>query len=120
MCTRTRVFIAVSIVEQLCKPEKQKLKASDAALSPWLISLSTFVAHAYKRYNMELTCVLQYIANELKDGNSYDLLILRDIVLMMSGVETSTGMTQELIQVCASLLVFRSAFTYRRHRVGRR
>ena len=38
-----------------------------------------------------------YAAN-LQDGNSYDLLILRDIVLMMSGVETSTGMSQDLIQ----------------------
>ena len=47
------------------------MKASDAALSPWLTSLSTFVAHAFKRYDMQLTGVLQYIANELKDGNKF-------------------------------------------------
>ena len=47
------------MIDHLCDPNKQKLKASDAALS-------TFVAHSFRRYTMELTGVLQYIANELK------------------------------------------------------
>ena len=54
------------MINHQCDPNKQKLKASDAALSPWLTSLSTFVAHSFRRYTMELTGVLQYIANELK------------------------------------------------------
>lgn len=50
----------------LCASEKQKLKASDAALSPWLTSLSTFTAQVFKRYDVDPVGVLQYIANELK------------------------------------------------------
>lgn len=58
--------LAVTMMCHLCAPEKQKLKASDAALSPWLTSLSTFVAQVFKRYAIDLIGVLQYIANELK------------------------------------------------------
>ena len=36
-------------------------------------------------YNIELTGVMQYVANQLKSENSLDLLILKEIVLKMAG-----------------------------------
>ncbi len=101
----------------MAAPEKQQLKASDASLSPWLQSLATFVGTAFKKYNMELTGVLQYVANQLKNDKRYnywreywsififffsiDLLVLREVVQNMSGIESTSTLTQEQLEALA-------------------
>ena len=51
-------------------------------------SLSSFCGNLYKKYpNIELTGLLQYIANTLKSGQSLQLLLLRDMVTKMAGIE---------------------------------
>ncbi len=51
----------------------------------------------FKKYNIELTGVLQYVANQLKIKKSLDLLILKEIVLKMGGIEAAEDMTSEQI-----------------------
>lgn len=77
------------------------MKISDITLSPWLQSLATFVGVVFKKYSIELTGVLQYVANQLKAGKSFDLLVLREIIQNMSGVETTTGLTKEQLEALA-------------------
>ena len=67
----------------------------------WLQSLSNFCGAVYKKYNIELTGILQYVANQLKNKKSLDLLILKEIVLKMSGIEASEEMTNEQIDAMA-------------------
>ena len=55
----------------------------------------------YKKYNIELTGILQYVANQLKNKKSLDLLILKEIVHKMSGIEASEEMTNEQIDAMA-------------------
>lgn len=48
----------------------------------------------------------------VQDGNSFDLLILHDVVLTMSGVEVSSNMSQDLIQAaCGGPLLLREVNT---------
>jgi THO complex subunit 2 len=54
-----------------------------------------------RKYNIELTGILQYVANQLKSKKSLDLLILKEIVLKMSGIETSEDMTSVQIDAMA-------------------
>lgn len=109
-------------MEQLSSPDKEKLKVSDATLSPWLQSLATFVGAMFKKHNMELIGVLQYVANQLKAGKrwillilrrnwcssliffcifSFDLLVLREVVQNMSGIETTSGLTNDQLEALA-------------------
>ena len=44
---------------------------------------------------------MQYVANQLKNQRSLDLLILKEIVLKMSGIEASEEMTNEQIDAMA-------------------
>ena len=41
--------------------------------------LATFCGHIYKKYNIELSGLLQYIVNQLKANKSTDLLILKEV-----------------------------------------
>ncbi|KRY00418.1 THO complex subunit 2 [Trichinella pseudospiralis] len=89
------------IIEHLARPEKQKLKVSHATISSWLQSLATFVGSVFKKYNIELSGVLQFVTNQLKRGTSLDLLVLGEIVKNMSGVETARNLTKDQIETYA-------------------
>ena len=60
----------------------------------------------YKKYNVELTGILQYVANQLKSKKSLDLLILKEIVLKMSGIEAAEEMTADQIDAMAGKWFF--------------
>ncbi len=49
----------------------------------WLNNLAMFCGAVYKKYNIELTGLLQYVANQLKAKNSLDLLIVKEVGLSL-------------------------------------
>uniref|UniRef100_A0A914HDU3 THO complex subunit 2 n=1 Tax=Globodera rostochiensis TaxID=31243 RepID=A0A914HDU3_GLORO len=90
--------LSYCLIENLAAPEKQEFKISDISFSGWLQSLANFAAAIFKRYNIDFTGILQYIANQLKDTQSLDLIVLREIVTGISGVESNTDLTQEHLE----------------------
>eukprot|EP00095_Tigriopus_kingsejongensis_P004528 maker-scaffold532_size145644-snap-gene-0.42 protein:Tk04528 transcript:maker-scaffold532_size145644-snap-gene-0.42-mRNA-1 annotation:"tho complex subunit 2" len=93
--------LGYSIIEALNNPEKDRTKHDGTSISLWLTSLSNFCGAVYKKYNIELTGLLQYVANQLKDKHSLDLLIMREVVLKMGGIEGAEEMTSEQIDAMA-------------------
>ncbi len=89
--------LGYAIIEALNNPEKDRTKHDGTSISLWLTSLSNFCGAVFKKYNIELTGILQYVANQLKSKKSLDLLILKEIVLKMSGIEAAEEMTAEQI-----------------------
>ena len=98
-------------MEQLASPDRLQLKASDGNLSMWLQALGTMVwpflyltfnnlqvGSIYKKYNVELAGILNYVANQLKNNKGFDLLILREIIQNMSSVESSINATEEQLE----------------------
>ncbi|VDP05178.1 unnamed protein product [Soboliphyme baturini] len=67
--------------------------------TPWCKVIKTILSSTF--LNDYLTGVLQYVANQLKMGKSFDLLVLREIVENMSGIETTNGLTQEQLEALA-------------------
>lgn len=65
------------VLEALSNPEKERTNHDGTTISMWLTSLSAFCGAVYKKYNMDLTGLLQYVANQLKAKKSLDLLILQ-------------------------------------------
>lgn len=60
------------IVETLAKAsnDKSRHKFDGTTISNWLQALASFCGAAFKKYNIELTGLLQFVANQLKDKNS--------------------------------------------------
>ncbi|XP_046852760.1 THO complex subunit 2-like [Xenia sp. Carnegie-2017] len=90
--------LAYCIIEALANPEKERLKLDDTNISEWLKSLAIFCGTVFKKYSIELTGLLQYVANQLKAGKSSDLLILREVVQKMSGIEISEEVTMDQLE----------------------
>ena len=63
-----------------------------------MTGLAVFCGTVFKKYSIELTGLLQYVANQLKAGKSSDLLVLREVVQKMSGIEISEEVTMDQIE----------------------
>ncbi|KAK4986130.1 THO2 plays a role in transcriptional elongation [Elasticomyces elasticus] len=68
---------------------RQRLQGDGMLTSPWLRALASFAGAIYKRYSIALPSpILQYVAAELRKGNSTDLEILEQICVSMTGVKS--------------------------------
>ena len=55
--------LSYSIIEALNNPEKDRTKHDGTSISLWLQSLSNFCGAVYKKYNIDLTGILQVCNN---------------------------------------------------------
>ncbi|PWN35879.1 uncharacterized protein FA14DRAFT_172477 [Meira miltonrushii] len=77
-----------NLIDALSNPEKDRTKQDGTSVSQWLQSLAAFTGTLYWRYAMmDCSPVLQYIANQLKENNIKDLVIIRELILKMAGIE---------------------------------
>ncbi|XP_064422604.1 THO complex subunit 2 isoform X2 [Latimeria chalumnae] len=90
--------LAYCIIEALANPEKERMKHDDTTISNWLQSLASFCGAVFRKYPIELAGLLQYVANQLKAGKSFDLLILKEVVQKMAGIEITEEMTMEQLE----------------------
>uniref|UniRef100_A0A4X2LDQ8 THO complex subunit 2 n=1 Tax=Vombatus ursinus TaxID=29139 RepID=A0A4X2LDQ8_VOMUR len=90
--------LAYCIIEALANPEKERMKHDDTTISSWLQSLACFCGAVFLKYPIELAGLLQYVANQLKAGKSFDLLILKEVVEKMAGIEVTEEMTVEQLE----------------------
>ncbi|KAG8448102.1 hypothetical protein GDO86_015265, partial [Hymenochirus boettgeri] len=74
------------------------MKHDDTTISSWLQSLASFCGAIFRKYPIELGGLLQYVANQLKAGKSFDLLILKEVVQKMAGIEITEEMTTEQLE----------------------
>jgi len=89
------------IIEALGNPQKERMKHEDTNISHWLQGLASFCANVFKKYPIELTGLLQYITNQLKAGKSFDLLVLKEVVQKMAGIDISVEVTSSQLEALA-------------------
>ncbi|XP_023289928.1 THO complex subunit 2 isoform X2 [Orussus abietinus] len=89
------------LVEALAGADRDRFKHDGTSISLWLQSLASFCGAIFKKYNIELTGLLQYVANQLKAQKSLDLLILKEIVQKMAGIEAAEEMTTDQLDAMA-------------------
>ncbi|CAN8032951.1 unnamed protein product [Ixodes persulcatus] len=90
--------LAYCVAEALCNPEKDRMKHDGTSISLWLQSLASFCGAVFKKYSIDLTGLLQLVANQLKAEKSLDLLVLKDIVQKMTGIESTEQATQDQLE----------------------
>lgn len=84
-------ILAFCMIEALANPDRARLKAEDINLSGWLRSLAIFCGTVFRKHAIDLRGILQYVANKLKSEESFDLLVLKQLIEKMSGMETAEG-----------------------------
>lgn len=92
--------------------DKDKKSADGMALAMWLTNLSNFSANFILRYKVEFISFVDYIANQLKIGNSLELVLLTDLIEKMTGIETIQAITDEQIEAMMGGDVLRTEAAY--------
>ena len=96
------------IVEKLAEG-REKLKDDGQNVSLWLSALASFCGHLAKKYaGIELSALLQYLVNTLKDNQSLDLLVLKELITRMTGSEALEDVSESQAQAMAGGDVLRS------------
>lgn len=54
------------LIEALAQADRNRFKHDGTSLSMWLQGSANFCGAIYKKYNIELSGLLQYVANQLK------------------------------------------------------
>ncbi|TDZ32033.1 THO complex subunit 2 [Colletotrichum spinosum] len=88
-----------SLMSSLGGKQRSRTQESSILLtSKWLQALSKFAGKAFKRYSvLDSTPILQYVNDQLFQGNSTDLIILKELVASMGGVVQVLDFTDEQI-----------------------
>ena len=104
--------LSYMLLAHLSDPEKTRLKSDGLNVSLWMQSLSSFCGNLYKKYpTIELVGLLQYIANTLKSGQSLQLLVLRDMVTKMAGIDMFEDLSQDQLEATAGGETLRNSVT---------
>ena len=76
-----------SLMNSLGARGRNRVQADGMLTSKWLSALSLFAGSVFKRYQLlNPTPVLQYVADQLRKGNSTDLVVLEQITFAMAGI----------------------------------
>jgi len=93
--------VVESLVNNNSDEQRDRFKSDGTSLPLWLQSLASFCGSVFKKYSIEMTGLLQYLANQLKKQKSLELLILKEIVQKMAGIEAAEEMTAEQLEAMA-------------------
>ena len=91
-----------SLINSLSRAGRSRVSGGGMNTSRWLTALALFAGKIFKRYSiMNPAPVLQYVGDQLRMGNSTDLVVLEQIVLFMAGVITDTNYNEAQLQAMA-------------------
>lgn len=91
-------FEFICITFQMLTADRPRTKHDGSTIAPWIQSLAVFTGTICKKYSVDLVPLLQYIANQLKAKESLDLLLLKEIVQKMTGIEAAEDITSEQLE----------------------
>ena len=84
-----------SILSSLGGPGRVRVQQDGMLTSRWLSALSLFAGKVFRRYSvMNPTPILQYVAEQLRQSNPTDLIVLEQITSSMAGIVSDTNFNQ--------------------------
>ncbi|ORX63643.1 hypothetical protein BCR32DRAFT_287619, partial [Anaeromyces robustus] len=95
-------ILSFVLIERLATSFKERIKEDGTSLAQWLSNLATFMGTVYKKYaSMELSGILRYIIYQLKCNNVIDLVILKELIQKMSGIEITENLSDSQLDALA-------------------
>lgn len=91
--------LTFSLLTSLSNENKKRLKEDGTSIAQWLQGLASFCGRLFRRYStMDPLPIVEYVINQIKANNPYDLLILRELVGQMAGLQAQTNLSESQLQ----------------------
>ncbi|KAL6309570.1 transcription factor/nuclear export subunit protein 2-domain-containing protein [Sparassis latifolia] len=107
------------VLEALANPHKDRFKIDGVNTSDWLQNLASFTGMLFRRYSADLNPLLKYIVHQLHGGQTTEIVVLRELISKMAGIEPLPGMTDSQITAMAGGPVLRIEAVASRNRGAR-
>lgn len=106
-CARYFTYLAYdvltwSLMSALGGQGRNRVQADGMLTSKWLAALSLFAGKVFKRYSvMTPTPIVQYVAEQLRQANSTDLIVLEEIIKSMAGIVSDSSFNEAQVLAMA-------------------
>ena len=91
-----------SILSSLGGPGRVRVQQDGMLTSRWLSALSLFAGKLFRRYAvMNPTPILQYVAEQLRQSNPTDLIVLEELTSSMAGIVSDTNFNEAQVVAMA-------------------
>ena len=101
--------LSYCLIAAMADPTRSRLKEDESTVSSWLQAIAKFTGLLSRKYTrVTLPPILQYIGNQLKAGSPLDLLVLKELVSSMTGVEVMEEMTESQLSALGGGATLRS------------
>ncbi|KZT71598.1 hypothetical protein DAEQUDRAFT_763816 [Daedalea quercina L-15889] len=87
------------ILDAMANPDKDRVKDDGVNTSDWLQSIASFTGMLFRRYSADLTPLLKYIVHQLHNGQATEIIVLRELIWKMAGIEPLPSLSD--VQVTA-------------------
>ncbi|KAJ3795196.1 transcription factor/nuclear export subunit protein 2-domain-containing protein [Lentinula aff. detonsa] len=89
------------ILDALANPNKQRVKDDGVNTSDWLQSIASFTGMLFRRYNASMSPILTYIVHQLQNGQTSEIVVLRELIWKMADIEPLPSLSDSQIQAMA-------------------
>ncbi|KAG2361997.1 transcription factor/nuclear export subunit protein 2-domain-containing protein [Suillus spraguei] len=89
------------ILEALSHPSKSRVKDDGVNTSDWLQSLASFTGMLFRRYSADLSPLLKYVVHQLYNGQTTEIVVLRELIWKMAGIEPLPSLSDSQIAAMA-------------------
>ncbi|TFK73010.1 hypothetical protein BDN72DRAFT_791474, partial [Pluteus cervinus] len=94
------VLVFMSL-DALANPAKARVKVDGVNISDWLQSLASFIGMLFRRYSADLTPTLKYIVHQLHNEQATEIVVLRELIWKMAGIEPLPSLSDSQITAMA-------------------
>ncbi|KAK7060210.1 THO2 plays a role in transcriptional elongation [Paramarasmius palmivorus] len=94
----TLVFI---VLDALSNPNKERVKDDGVNTSDWLQSLASFAGMVFRRFATNIAPYITYIVHQLQAGQTTEIVVLRELIWKMAGIEPLPSLSDSQIAAMA-------------------
>ncbi|KAF9123599.1 THO complex subunit 2 [Mortierella sp. 14UC] len=94
--------LGYALLESISKNTRSKVQEDGILPAKWMNTLASFCGNLYRKYpSAELDGILQYVVNQLRMEIPHDLVVLRELLSKMGGVEDPSNLNDTQLQAMA-------------------
>ncbi|KAK3816703.1 MAG: transcription factor/nuclear export subunit protein 2-domain-containing protein [Linnemannia gamsii] len=95
-------ILGYALLESISKNTRSKVQEDGILPAKWMNTLASFCGNLYRKYpSAELDGILQYVVNQLRMKVPHDLVVLRELLSKMGGVEDPSNLNDTQLQAMA-------------------
>ncbi|OBZ76414.1 THO complex subunit 2 [Grifola frondosa] len=89
------------IIDAMADPNKDRVKDDGVNTSDWLQNLASFSGMLYRNFSADMTPLLKYVVHQLYNGQTTEIIVLRELIWKMVGIEPLPSLSDSQIAAMA-------------------